>query len=707
MNANPTNELFRLSAILYADNNYEVSPKTTHRKIIESALIENGNQFISISKLCIYINNTYELVFSENEITDIVKSPKNLGFETSFNKGQLIVRLTTERENTLRSKIKDKTIEDYIVEFETLFSIPAKELIYRFLYELFSNDVSSFQKLINAKQQTSGQFKVSSQNYSESEKDIINNFLNWEHPFKDKAIFDLSSYAIEYSILTNKSNGFSFQSLRNKQIYLDANVIYRALGINGESREVLTKTFLRKFNDVGEKLFITKFTEEEFKDSIKFHINNVRRFNSPRVSSSVYVENSFNEEICNFYHKWRTKKVNSSTDLFLAHVYNLYEEFIKKFNITIEKKCPYNHEDEQVQTQLREMTSQIYSQKQQHDNAAYENSAYIDAENILWIETQRQERCNNIHETGYFLISTDQVLRRWDYLRNDNIPIVLLPSQWLSIILRFLNRTNDDYKSFVNFLNLRNNEQSISGEKLQIILAGISEITADVESQRGLMNILVENRFKDIINGDKDDETIFERAKYFAKTETDRRLEELKKSHEELKNTVSSLTDSKSRQEKEHLKQNELKEKCLKDKDRLLKNKEDALSLAVKQYNVAVNVGRNSYVVSKFRSYRLRAVIWFIITIIILIYIIYALFFPLNLLKFLPVNIFSTIDNLPSETGVYILRALISTGIIGLITYSTKIFFSRFISSERIQKKKDEFENEYFTKIKIESQNNH
>ena len=108
-------------------------------------------------------------------------------------------------------------------------------------------------------------------------------------------------------------------------------------GINGEAREVLTKTFLQKFNDVGEKLIITKFTEEEFKDSIKFHINNIRRFNNPRVSSSVYVENSFNEEICNFYHKWRSKRVNSSTDLFLAHIYNLYDEFVKKYNITIEK----------------------------------------------------------------------------------------------------------------------------------------------------------------------------------------------------------------------------------------------------------------------------------------------------------------------------------------------------------------------------------
>ena len=544
-------------------------------------MIENGNQFITIPNLCIYINATYELVFSEDEINDIIKSPKNSGFEISSNKGKLIVRLTNEREDVLRSKIKDKTIDDYIVEFETLFSISAKELIYKFLYELFSNDVGSFQKLINAKKQTTEQFRVNPQNYSDSEKDIINNFLNWEQPFKDKAIFDISSYAIEYSILTNKSNSLSFQSLRNKQIYLDANVIYRALGINGEAREVLTKTFLQKFNDVGEKLIITKFTEEEFKDSIKFHINNIRRFNNPRVSSSVYVENSFNEEICNFYHKWRSKRVNSSTDLFLAHIYNLYDEFVKKYNITIEKKCPYNIEDEHIQSQLREMSAQIYSQKQQQDNTAYENSAYIDAENTLWIETKRGNKCNNIHETGYFLISTDQVLRRWDYLRNDNIPIVLLPSQWLSIILRFLNRTNDDYKSFVNFLNLRSNEQAISGEKLQIILAGISEITADVETQRGLMNILVENRFKDIINGDKDDETIFERAKYFAKSETDKRIEELKQNQDDLKNTVNSLTDLKSKQERARQELEASKEKAIKDKERMLKNKEEAISASV------------------------------------------------------------------------------------------------------------------------------
>lgn len=421
MNTNPTNELFRLSAILYADNNYEVSPQTTHRKIIESALFENGNKFISIPDLCNYISNTYELVFSEDEILNVIRSPRNSGFELSLYKRAQVVRLTENRMDALHSKIKNKTIDDYIAEFEAIFNISAKEIIYRFLYELFSNDVGSFQRLINAKKQTANQYRINSQNYSESEKEIVNNFLNWEQPQKDKAIFDISSYAIEYSILTNKNNSLSFQTLRNKQIYLDANVIYRALGINGASRETLTKTFLQKFNDVGEKLYISKFTDTEFKESIKFHIDNIRRFNNPRVSSSVYIENSINEEICNFYHKWRTGKVNGSTDLFLAYVYSLYDQFISKFKIEIDRTCPYNLENEDTKSQLREMGSQIFEAKRQQDSTAYENSAYIDAQNILWLETKRANKNSTIHETSYFLISSDQILRRWDYLRNDNV----------------------------------------------------------------------------------------------------------------------------------------------------------------------------------------------------------------------------------------------------------------------------------------------
>ena len=116
-----------------------------------------------------------------------------------------------------------------------------------------------------------------------------------------------------------------------------------------------------------------------------------------------------------------------------------------------------------------------------------------------------------------------------------------MPSQWLSIVLRFLSRTNNDYKSFVSFLNLRNNEHVISGEQLQVVLAGIGEITADVETQKQLVEILVDNRFKNILEGDKDNDELYDRAKLFAKSETDKEIASLKTKQTDLENKVSKL----------------------------------------------------------------------------------------------------------------------------------------------------------------------
>ena len=82
----------------------------------------------------------------------------------------------------------------------------------------------------------------------------------------------------------------------------------------------------------------------------------------------------------------------------------------------------------------------------------------------------------------------------------------------------------------------------------------------------------------------------------------------------------------------------------------------------------------------------------------------YALFIPEKLGNFISINIFTIIDSVPSETGCYSLRALISAGVLSMITYSARLFISKFISSEQIQTKKDQFANEYFDKIKLESQ---
>ena len=687
-----SNELFRLSAILYADNNYEVSTQTIHKKIIESALSANGNQFISIPSLCAKITDLYELVFSEDDVVNVICNPKNEGFEISSFKGERMVKLTMQREGVIVSKIKDQTIDDYISEFEQIFRLEAKDIIYKFLYELFNNDIQNFQRLTNIKKcATESLYKVDNHNYSAQEKEIINSFLLWDNPLKDKAIFDLSSYAIEYSILTNNS-AISIQSLRNKHIYLDTNVIYRALGINGSSRETLTKTFLRKFNEVGEKLYISKYTESEFKDSIKFHVDNIEKFNTPRVSSEVYIEASVNDEIYNYYHKWRTNKANSSTSLFLAHIYNLYEQFKVEYKIIVNNICPYNADSDEVVQRLQHMSSQILSKKAEVDVTTYEHSAYIDAQNILWIEQIRGCVCRNIHDANSFLISTDQTLRRWDYLRNDNIPVVLLPSHWLSIVLRFLSRTNNDYKSFVSFLNLRNNEHVISGEQLQVVLAGIGEITTEVETQKHLVDILVDNRFKNILDADNDNAELYDRAKQFAKSELDNEIATLKRQQSDLERKVSTLENVVTESSKRY--------KGIKNYVNIEKSRADkaetSLTKKVEQHNTEIKRAVSLAVDPQMRRWTFVLPIICLTCIVILsIYLSCAIWvdaFPKEY------NILDYIDN--TEGIRNDIMSYILLGILGLYSSFGFLIYKRWLSKKHREAHRSQLEQEYYAKIR-------
>lgn len=689
MSTTNQHEIFRLSAILYADNNYEVSTSTIHKKIIESALLENGNREMSITQLILFINSKYGILLDESDVQKVLSSSKSTAFDSRQSNGDVLLKLNKKRELTLKAKVSN-SIGDYIIEFEKIFGIQAQNIIHRYLYELFQTNITSFQHLFRPAEQTEKSLdksiKVESLSFVESEKEAINSFLNWDNPGKNKAIFDLTSLALEYSVLTNKTNKLDFVNLRNKQFYLDANVVYRALGINGKERQELTKTFLSKFNQVGEKLLISIATESEFKDSIKFHVDNIRRHNNPRVSSQLFTEVSINEEIYNYYHKWRTNKVNANTDLFLAHVYNSYEELKKELSIVVDDAYPYDKQDTTVAEQLKQMASEIYNYKTE-GGTGY-NSATVDAENILWIETIREKKNKNINETVFFFISTDQILRKWDYLRTNTVPIVMLPSQWLSILLRFVERSNDDYKSFVSFLNLRSNEVLIDGEKLQIVLEGISEITTDLDTQRYLVGILVENKFKDVIDGVRSNE-ILEKSKQFAKTETDKLVEELRAKTESLGSEVDTLADTVESQKSSF---NILAES---NKDQISKTKSQ-LSEAINKYNALIIQRRGEYVDKQICRWRVPVYLLLILSVIVILFLILALCnvdFQWNFIS----KLFKYTDGHESETVKNICIAIYSAAILGLLGFTSRIAYKRF-NRKDTKAKRNELELEFSEK---------
>lgn len=579
-------DIFRLAAILYADNNYEVNPKMIHRKIIESILLDNNNNIIGIHTLIDAIKTKYELDFTFEEIQDIVNDNKY--FNSSYCKNEDIkISLIHKRFEILSKNIEYKNLDYFIFQFQKFNpEIPIntiKKIIYGFLYEVFQTNITSFSKLINPKTLIDDIIDVKDlKNSSPLDIEIINSFLNWDNDDKNKAIFDISSLALEYCLITNKKGkNIKLENLKNKGFYLDTNIIFRAIGLNGENRQKRTLTFLEKFKEANESLYISSFTNEEIENTLKYYINQISKKSTARINSKVFINFRKNEDFLDFYHQWRKDRINDSTEVFLAHIKSLIEKLKREFNIINAYKELFDIKDPKVEEEVKDIASKInYFKTENKGVSSLIETSLVDAKNIYLIKKLRDDKYINIFDCKYYLISSDQQLRKWDYTQNNSIPIVLLPSQWMSILLRYLNRTNDDFKSFVSFLNINNNEKGISNENLQLILDGISEITSDFEKQNEIVEALINNKFKDIITSSKTDTEIIEKSKKFAESELEKRIQNLEKENSSLevkfdkyqKNTTSAIENLKNLKDSEKEEKDKLSKQNKKIKDDLVSN---------------------------------------------------------------------------------------------------------------------------------------
>lgn len=543
-------EIFRLAAVLYADNNYEVAPKTLHRKVIESLFIDNDNDFIGIHTLIDNLKSKYTLDFTEEEIRDIVSNKEYFNSSNCKIEG-LKITLTAKRFENVSSKINSNNLDFFIDEFQksnSQFELKEiKSIIYNFLYEIFQTNILSFSKLVDPTVQIQELVNVNDHNLNSIEIEIINGFLNWDNDEKNKVIFDVSNLALEYCLITNrKGANFKLDNLKNKNFYLDTNIIFRAIGINGQNRQKRTTTFLEKFKEANENLMISKFTEEEIRKTLEFYINQMSRFNSAKINSEVFFKYSKSQDFVEYYHSWRRKRVNDSTELFKAHIFSLIDQLKIKYDIKNDFKDHFDLKDSKIEDLILDKGSQINTFKSDGKSSPYLEASIIDAKNIYLIEFLRNGYYNNIFDCKYYFISADQLLRKWDYTQNNSIPIVLLPSQWMSILLRYLTRTSDDFKSFVSFLNISNAEKGISNENLQLILNGISEITTDFTQQSSIISEMINISFKGILERSNSEEEIIEKSRLFAKSKLESDIEELQKDKVKLENRFEKYKEDTS-----------------------------------------------------------------------------------------------------------------------------------------------------------------
>ena len=256
-----------------------------------------------------------------------------------------------KRKTSIETKVFNKTIDFFIEQFgaekaDLVTGSDVKQIIYKFLYQLLLSNIESFKKLLDSNAKVEDLINLESSAYTVVERQIINEFLSWENNEKNKAVFDIASYALEYCMISNSKGGHNLHlyNLKNKSFYLDTNIIFRALGINGSNRQNRTITFLKKFGRQAKtELLISKFSEREFKDTIAFYIDKLNKKPLPKkLNPQIFDEKFFRSlsELFDFYAKWRAGRYNDSLDLFESHILSLYESFKSDFKITTDYRSP-------------------------------------------------------------------------------------------------------------------------------------------------------------------------------------------------------------------------------------------------------------------------------------------------------------------------------------------------------------------------------
>ena len=567
-------DIFRLAAAIYSESNDVVSDTEIQLQIIKCMFVATGNDYLTKSEIISMVLEIYKYHISEDEVDNMLWKTKGV-FQSVIKDEEkafcLNQSVCSECEEAQKNNI-DSFINAFIDEKKIADPEKCKNAIHIYLYELTTTNINSYRVLLSGKdgtQFTNNELSVDVSALSDEEKQIVHDFLVWDNISKNSALGNLVYCCLEYCLLINgdSPNNLLKAFIRHREIYLDTNVIFRALGINGKDRKNVVTAFLRKCKQANLQLIISHATRNEFFDTINYYISQMEYYPRGNIYSGAY-EQIADYNIFAFYESWRQEHPLMSLKYFATYIRSLYLGLVKEFRIVDDVKIPDRiyHSDEFKSVRNRYSAS-IKSVKQGinsdyiSDDYRYSNRDSHDATVIRYIELLRE----NAGDTDIFLASSDRALRLWDINRIDaEYPVVIYPSQLFLVLLKTCGRSENDYDSFVSFINIRPSSKRVSPENAHIILSGISSITEDIKTQEHLVAAVFGDDFQNVIKTSTSDADLYEKVQRISQNYLEKELREKENRIESLQADISQYgATGKAMQEKIEAQDNALKEsKC-------------------------------------------------------------------------------------------------------------------------------------------------
>lgn len=540
-------DIFRLAALLYTETTNTFSSIDVQLYIVKCVFAEN-NDYMSSEDIILYILNNYKYHLSEEELERIITKPGI--FEFISTKGTKKYRLLKSEYEQIVGHMS-RNMEYYISLFIEVHGVPDVELfrdaIYKFLYELTTTNINSYKVLLalmDGSNLNDADLSVNVDELSDAERKHINRFISWDNAEKNVALSNLVFCCLEYCLLVSgdKPNRLISNTIRRREIFLDTNIIFRALGINGLSRKNVVLAFLGKCQQANVKLTIGKPTKKEFWSTVDYYISQISEFPRGKVFVGAY-ESLSDYNLYSFYDEWYANHENLSLKYFRIYIASLYDNLVKAYRIHDDLTIPNEIYDSDGfkstrDSYAREITAAKRQLKQLYisEDIWFNRSDKHDASMIRYVELYRAQ-CSPNADT--FFVSSDKGLRYWEMTRtSQTYPIVIYPSQLFLVLIKMCGRSDNDLECFVNFINIRPRSQQLSAEKANIIISGISSITEDITAQQNIVSMVMEGEFQNIIKHSNSDHELYQHAQLFSQKYLESDLEDKKQVIQDLSNEL-------------------------------------------------------------------------------------------------------------------------------------------------------------------------
>jgi len=530
--------LFRLNCMM--DDNKSKNYNSILVSLISELLYENYNSEITREECYHYLVNDLKIRLQKDIFIKIIEKSSN--FIHTPNQNDVGIRLNDKKFAEINDNVEkhsiDKHIGDFIKEekLPTNLRISIESLLYHAIYEnINSFTIHNIDSIIpiNAKEK----FRL-------DEIDAFNSFLSYQNKEKNNVIFSIFLKAVEFAIITSGKgvNEFTKSVFEGKEYLLDANIIFRLLGIGGKERQLTLINLIDQCNHQGIKFFYTNESYQEFKRKVSAITLEIKRSTENRSVILLeeiinYDKIELNEGFITHYAQCKSKNEVRTPDQYETKIMADFRTLCIN-----QKISPMLTNNNLKAKHVDNLQNLLFKEKKKLNNkSSYtKTAAKVDAFNVLSVKLLRKQNDYNYSDVKSFYLSTDRTLNR--ILANqagDKIAETILPSQLFILHNSLSDNENEDYAAFTQFLKRRTTEFKYTGTQVLTFIDEIRNYTNEPENIKEILKAYSDKKYETSLL-EIDVEPEYLSIKDFTEAFLDQKLKNAELGHEKYKNALEN-----------------------------------------------------------------------------------------------------------------------------------------------------------------------